>query len=79
MKQIRNTLNKLGPNSLRVSLAIGIAGFSAVELGSLAFLTTWKIQHILIDSHKQNLEQLVNRLPQHVELYSEILPLQISL
>ncbi|CDN13752.1 hypothetical protein RintRC_1091 [Richelia intracellularis] len=55
MKQIRNTLNKLGPNSLRVSLAIGIAGFSAVELGSLAFLTTWKIQHILIDSHKQNL------------------------
>ncbi|MDJ0736067.1 MAG: ATP-binding protein [Nostocaceae cyanobacterium] len=79
MKHINNILRKIDPLSLRFRLTIGIAAFSAVGLGGLAIWTSWKMQHILIDSHKQSIEQLASTLPRDVQVYSEMLPLQKSL
>lgn len=59
--------------SLQSRLTIGIAAFSALVLGSLATWTSWKMQEILIDSHKHNIEQIAKRLPQDVQVYSEMM------
>ncbi|MBH8561732.1 two-component sensor histidine kinase [Nostoc sp. CENA67] len=59
--------------SLRLRLTIGIGTFSALILGSLAAWTSWKMQQILIDSHKRNIEEIAERLPHDVQLYSEMM------
>ena len=51
---------------------MGIATVSALALGSLATWTSWKMQRILISSHKQNLQYIANRFPQDVEIYSDM-------
>jgi len=53
-------------------LIIVIAVFSAVGLGSAAAWTCWKMQQILIVSHKHNIQRMADRLPRDVEVYSEI-------
>ncbi len=79
MKYINNILRHIDPFSLRFRLTIGIAVFSAVGLGGLAIWTTWKMQHILIDSHKQTIEQIAQRLPRDVQVYSDMYSIQESL
>lgn len=74
MNQINKILPKLDPFSLRVRLTIGIAAFSTLGLGSLAIWTSWKMQQILINSHKYNIEQIADRLPRDVQIYSEMMP-----
>ena len=78
MKYINHILKQVDPNSLRVRLTIVIAALSAIGLGSLAIWTNWKVQHILIDSHKQNLQELTERLPQDVQVYTDMYSLQDS-
>ncbi|WP_180974820.1 hypothetical protein [Fischerella thermalis] len=73
MKQIRKIWTNIDPFSLHLRLTIGIAAFSALVLGSLATWTSWKTQQILIDSHKNDIEQIAKRLPQDVQLYSEMM------
>jgi signal transduction histidine kinase len=70
---------KIDLSSLRVRLTIGIAVFSALGLGCLATSTGWKMQQLLIDSHKENIEQIASRLPLDVEVYSQMLPIQVAL
>ncbi len=65
--------------SLRSRLTIGIATVSAVGLGSVAIWTSWQMQQILIVSHKQRIEQIAERLPRDVKLYSEMLPVETAL
>ena len=74
MKQISAIWQKIDPFSLRVRLTVGIALVSALGLGSLSMWTGWKMQQILINSHKYNLEKIAQRLPQDVQLYSEMMP-----
>jgi hypothetical protein len=73
VKRIRKICQKFDPFSLRLRLTIGIAIFSALTLGSLAAWTSYKMQKILIDSHKNNIQQIVDRLPRDVQLYSEMM------
>lgn len=73
MNQINKILPKIDPFSLRVRLTIGIAAFSTLGLGSLAIWTSWKMQQILINSHKYNIEQIADRLPRDVQIYSEMM------
>jgi signal transduction histidine kinase len=70
---IRNLWRTIDPFSLQLRLTTGMAAFSTLVLGSVALWTTWKMQQILIDSHKQNIEYLAKRLPQDVQLYSEMM------
>ncbi|BAY11324.1 sensor histidine kinase [Calothrix sp. NIES-2098] len=73
MNQINKIWQKIDPFSLRVRLTIGIAAFSTLGLGSLAIWTTWKMQQILINSHKYNIERIADRLPRDVQIYSAMM------
>ncbi|MEH1792728.1 sensor histidine kinase [Nostoc sp.] len=74
MKQIRKIwIINIDPFSLQSRLTIGIAAFSALVLGSFATWTSWKMQQILVDSHKYGIEEIAKRLPQDVQIYSEMM------
>ncbi|MEH2375929.1 sensor histidine kinase [Nostoc sp.] len=73
MKQIIKVWINIDPFSLQSRLTVGIAAFSALVLGSLATWTSWKMQQILVDSHKNNIEEIAKRLPRDVQLYSEMM------
>jgi len=73
VNQIKKIWRNIDPFSLRVRLTVGVATVSALGLGSLAIWTSWKMQQILIDSHKHSIEQIATRLPGDVQLYSEMM------
>ncbi|MBD2347117.1 sensor histidine kinase [Anabaena subtropica] len=73
MKKTKKDWTNIDPCSLQIRLTIGMASFSALVLGSLAIWTSWKMQQILIDSRKHEVEQIAKRLPQDVQLYSEMM------
>ncbi len=79
MQKIKQIWQKIDPFSLQVRLTIGITAAFAIGVGSIALWTTWKMQQILIDGHKQNIEQIARRLPGDVEVYSEMFSLEIGL
>jgi len=62
---------KIAPFSLRMRLTVGgIVAVFAVGVGSIALWTTWQMQQILINSHKENIEQIADRLLGDVEVAS---------
>ncbi|PAX53175.1 sensor histidine kinase [Brunnivagina elsteri] len=79
MNRFSRIFPKINPSSLRVRLTIGIAVFSALGLGGLTTWTGWKMQQLLINSHKENMEQIASRLPLDVEVYSQMLPFTTAL
>lgn len=79
VKKINRLCRKLDPFSLRVRLTVGIAAVSAVGVGSIALWTTWQMQQILVNSHKQNIEQIAERLPGDIKLYSDMFSTETSL
>ncbi len=74
MKQISFLFRKIDPFSLRLRLTIGTAVVSTLGLSILTSWTSWKMQQILIESHKQNIEQIAERLPRDLQIYSEMMP-----
>lgn len=79
LKQIGITWSHLDLSSLRVRLSVGIAAVSAVGVGSVAIWTSWQMQQILINTHKQNIQSIAERLPRDVELYSEMWSVETGL
>lgn len=79
VSKINRIWQKIDPFSLRMRLTIGIAAVSAVGVGSIALWTTWQMQHILINSHIQNIEQIADCLPGDIELYSEMFSIETGL
>ncbi|WP_026082859.1 sensor histidine kinase [Mastigocladopsis repens] len=73
MNKTRQIWRNIDLFSLRLRLTIGIATVSAIGNGSIAIWTSWRMQQILIDSHKNHIEQIAARLPQDVGLYSEMM------
>ncbi|NEO57823.1 MAG: HAMP domain-containing histidine kinase [Okeania sp. SIO3B5] len=71
-KNLRLQPWKLDPSSLQTRLTLGIALFSVLGLGSVALWTSWKMQQLLIVTHKHNIEQIAERFPRDVEMYSEM-------
>lgn len=67
------------PSSLQFRLTAGVVAFSVLGLGSVAFWTSWKLQQILIDSHKQNVLDIAERFPQDVEVYSKMMSVQVAI
>jgi signal transduction histidine kinase len=70
---------KIDPFSLQFRLTIGIIIVSAFGLAGLATWTGWKMQRILIDSHKRNIQEIASRLPRDVQVYSDMLPIETAL
>ncbi|NET56413.1 MAG: HAMP domain-containing protein [Symploca sp. SIO2E6] len=66
----------INPHSLRARLTVGIATVSAIGMGSLAIWISWKMQDILVVTHKQSIKYIGERLPQEVEIYSNLLPME---
>jgi len=79
LKAIGETWRKLDPFSLRVQLTVGIATVSGIGLGGVGIWTCWQMQQILIDTHRQGIEYIAERLPRDVELYSEMWPVETGL
>jgi len=79
VNQINKHWRKIDQFSLRIRLTLGIAAVSTIAVGSVAIWTSWKMQQILIESHKENIEKIAQRLPQDVKVYSEMLPLETGL
>ncbi|BAZ09261.1 periplasmic sensor signal transduction histidine kinase [Calothrix sp. NIES-4071] len=79
MNYVRKVFSKFDPSSLQIRLTVGLVAVSALGLASLATWTGWKMQQILIDSHKHSIKEIASRLPRDVELYSEMLPIEAAL
>jgi len=79
VQKIKQLWQKIDPFSLQVRLTIGITAAFAIGVGGIALWTTWQMQQILIDGNKQNIEQIAQRLPGDVEVYSEMYSLEIGL
>ncbi len=79
MNIINAIARKIDTFSLRLRLTIGIAVLAALGISSITVWTTWKMQQLLINSHKQNIENLTVRFPHDVELYSEMMPPEVGL
>ncbi len=65
--------------SLQFRLTTEIAALSVLCLSCVAIWTSWKMQQLLITTHTQSVEYIANRFPRDVELYSEMLPVEIGL
>lgn len=79
MQKIKKLWQKIDPFSLQVLLTTGTTVAFAVGVGGIVLWTTWQMQQILIDGHKQNIEQIAERVPGEVEVYSEMYSLEIGL
>ena len=77
--KIAKAWSQIDPYSLRVRLTVGITAVYTLGLGSVAISTSWTMQQLLINSHKQNIDQIAERLPHDVELYSEMMPVEMGL
>lgn len=77
--QISIAWKHIDPSSLRVRLTVGISAVSTVGLCGVVFWTSWQIQRLLIDSHKQRIDFIAQRLFHDVELYSQMLPIETGL
>ncbi|NJK30714.1 MAG: HAMP domain-containing protein [Acaryochloris sp. SU_5_25] len=68
-KQMRQAVY---PGSLQFRLTVSIAGLIALGLTSVTLWTSWKMQQILISSHKQNIVDIGDRIAEDVILYQEM-------
>jgi len=70
---------QIDPFSLRSRLTFGIAIVSIVGIGSVAIWTSWKMQQILVVSHKQSTQYIAERFARDVEFYREQLMMKSEL
>ncbi|WP_041933202.1 sensor histidine kinase [Gloeothece verrucosa] len=71
--------HQINATSLRVRLTLGVATVSALGLGTVAVWISWKMQNILIETHKQNIRYITDRFPHDVEIYSDMVTLETGL
>ncbi|MEM9162993.1 MAG: HAMP domain-containing sensor histidine kinase [Cyanobacteria bacterium P01_F01_bin.4] len=65
---------KLDPASIQFRLTSGIVLASMLGIGGITGWTSYRMQKILIDGHKQNAINTVQRFEQDVDLYEEMMP-----
>lgn len=70
---------KIDFHSLQVRLIAGVATVSTMALGSVVTWMSWQIQHLLVETHKRNLEVIANRFPRDVEIYSDMVSLETGI
>lgn len=60
--------------SLQTRLTVGVAVIATVGIGTVAVWTGWKMQQILVTSHKQNVQYIASRFPKDVKYYGKQQP-----
>lgn len=73
MPEISKFGQQIDLSSLRGRLTLVIAGVSALGLSSLAIWTSWKMQRLLITTHKNNIQYIADRFPHDVKIYSQMM------
>ncbi len=64
-------VEKVQLRSLRGRLTAGIIGFTALGLGGSVFWLGWRMEQILIMTHKQNIQYIAGRFPEDVARFRE--------
>ncbi|GAB4319472.1 MAG: HAMP domain-containing sensor histidine kinase [Leptolyngbyaceae cyanobacterium] len=65
------TGQRISPSSLQFRLTLELVTLSILVLGSLALWAGWQMEQNLVAAHKQTLEYIAMRFPEHLELYSQ--------
>ncbi|MBD2005059.1 MULTISPECIES: hypothetical protein [Cyanophyceae] len=78
-KGISYIRERIDPFSLRFRLTVGISAVSIFGVSSVAVWTTWKMQQILINAPKQNIQHIAEHFERDVELYSEMMSVQTGM
>lgn len=66
-------------NSLRFRLTLGVVLLSTIGLGSVALWMNWRMQNLLIMTHKQTVNSIATRFPHDVKIYSEMVSLETGI
>ena len=67
-------LGKILPSaSLKFQLTLGITIFSALSLASVTTWTSWRMQKLLVDSHKYKIQDLAEKFSHEVTVYTEMM------
>ena len=69
---------KFDSKSLGVRLTFGVAIVSALGLGGVAVWISWRMQYLLVATHKYNIQYIADRLPHDIEIYSDMMPIEIG-
>jgi heavy metal sensor kinase len=69
---------KQDSTSLRWRLTLGVALVSMLGLGGVVFWISWRMQQILIATHKQSVVYIAERFPHDVEIYSDMVSLEVG-
>ena len=75
----KSPLSLIHPKSLQWQLTLGMTIFSMLGLGSITLWTSWKMQQLLINSHKYEIERLADQFSHEVTLYSEMMPVAAAI
>jgi signal transduction histidine kinase len=65
--------------SLQLTLTLRMAALIILGLGSVTLWTSWKMQNILIASHKQILHDTTQRIEEDIAVYRDMYPLEESI
>ncbi|NJK37836.1 MAG: HAMP domain-containing histidine kinase [Oscillatoriales cyanobacterium RM2_1_1] len=66
-------LKRFRPGSLQFQLTVGIISFSTLILVGVTFWTSWRMQQLLVESHKQDIEKLSKKITDEVGIYREMM------
>ncbi len=69
--QIRGTL---APNSMQTRLTVGVVMAALMGIGSMATWMGWRMQQILLDSHRQRTALVADRFAEDVRYYTMMMP-----
>lgn len=72
-RRVMNALigKRISPSSLQFRLTLELVTLSTVVLGGLALWAGWQMEQNLVAAHKQTLEYIAMRFPEHLELYNQ--------
>jgi signal transduction histidine kinase len=73
-KTITQLRSQLAPNSMQTRLTTGVVLASLLGIGSMATWMGWRMQQILLDSHRQRTALIADRFREDVKYYSTMMP-----
>lgn len=76
MSSFFHLLKTFDPNSLGFRLTFGIALLSSLGLGSVALWMSWKMENLLMTTHKETVNYVAERFPHDVQIYREMVTLE---
>jgi signal transduction histidine kinase len=71
MTKVRNAF---APNSMQTRLTAGMVLASLLGIGSMALWMGWRMQQILLESHRQRTALIADRFQDDVETYTAMMP-----